>query len=178
MNSRLITVAGRRRNITALICIVLATAFSTAQSQSSISASAVPAPPPLLLGAAWYPEQWPESQWNSDLEMMQKAHMHLVRLGEFAWSRIEPREGEYDLDWMERAINLAGQHGIYVVIGTPSCAPPAWLKEKYPEVLLTKEDGSRTTAGVVQNFNWDNETYRRLVRLVDAQLAKKFGRNP
>ncbi len=81
-------------------------------------------PPALLLGSAWYPEQWPESRWNADLDLMQKAHMHVVRVGEFAWSALEPEEGRYDLDWLERAIDLAGQHGLYTILGTPSCAPP------------------------------------------------------
>ena len=65
--------------------------------------------PTLLLSAAWYPEQWPESRWDADLELMQKAHLHVVRVGEFAWTALEPEEGKYDLDWLERPlISLAG----------------------------------------------------------------------
>ena len=52
-------------------------------------------PPPLLLGSAWYPEQWPESRWEADLTLMQQAHLHVVRVGEFAWSTLEPSEGHY-----------------------------------------------------------------------------------
>src|SRR6266567_1007022 len=55
------------------------------------------APPPLILGTAWYPEQWPESRWDADLALMQEAGIHMVRVGEFAWSRMEPGEGQYDL---------------------------------------------------------------------------------
>src|SRR5271157_5517752 len=91
------------------------------------------APPPLLLGAAWYPEQWPESRWEDDLKLMQAAGIHMVRVGEFAWSRMEPAEGAYDLDWLDRAVALAGKHGILTVLGTPTAAPPAWLTEKYPD---------------------------------------------
>ena len=46
--------------------------------------------PTLLLSAAWYPEQWPESRWEADLELMQKAHLHVVGVGEFAWTALEP----------------------------------------------------------------------------------------
>ena len=81
----------------------------------------------LRLGAAWYPEQWPESQWDHDLQLMQDAHMNVVRVGEFAWSTLEPSEGRYELDWLDRAIALAAKHHIGVVIGTPTDAPPAWL---------------------------------------------------
>src|ERR1035441_428920 len=160
------------------MCLVLASGPSFAQKQPPGNTAPVPPPPPLLLGAAWYPEQWPESRWNADLDLMQKAHMHLIRIGEFSWSKLEPEEGMYDLDWMERAINLAGEHGIYVVIGTPSCGPPQWLKQKYPETKLTTEDGSHPDPDFVRNFNWDSDKYRDLVRKVDEQLAKRFGHNP
>src|SRR5882672_7375353 len=91
--------------------------------------------PPLMLGSAWYPEQWSESQWEQDLTLMQQAGLNVVRIGEFAWSSLEPAEGRYDLDWMERAVNAAGKHGMGVIIGTPTDTPPAWLTTKYPEVL-------------------------------------------
>lgn len=134
-------------------------------------------PPRLLLGAAWYPEQWPESRWESDLELMQKAHIHLVRLGEFAWDRMEPQEGHYDLDWLERAIDLAGKHGIYVVLGTPNKCPPEWMIEKYPEVLATPE-GYHSANIAPGSFNFSSEKYRQFVRAIDEQLARRFGHNP
>ena len=120
-----------------------------------------PAPPPLLLGAAWYPEQWPESRWDEDLALMQQAGIHMVRVGEFAWSRMEPEEGRYDLDWLDRAIAAAAKHNIYTVVGTPTAAPPAWLTQKYPETLRVFEDGRRAEHGNRQQFDWANPKYRR-----------------
>ena len=134
-------------------------------------------PPPLLLGAAWYPEQWPESRWEADLELMQKAHIHLVRVGEFAWDRMEPEEGRYDLGWLERAIDLAGKHGIYVVLGTPNKRPPEWMIQKYPEVLETPE-GYRSPNAAPGSFNFSSEKYRQFIRAIDEQLAMRFGHNP
>src|SRR5512146_28391 len=148
---------------------------------SKIAATAQPTavkPPAILLGTAWYPEQWPESRWEADLALMQKAGVHMVRIGEFAWSRMEPREGEYDLDWMDRSIALAAKHGIYTVIGTPSAAPPAWLTQKYPETLRTKEDGRKDQHGNRQQFNFANAKYRELARAMAEQTAKRFGHNP
>jgi beta-galactosidase len=140
--------------------------------------TAVPTPPPLLLGSAWYPEQWPESRWDADLELMQQAHLHVVRVGEFAWSSEEPSEGHFDLDWLERAINLAGQHGIYTVLGTPTATPPAWLTTKYPETLRIDEDGHRAEHGNRLQYNWSNPKYRELSRIIVARLAARFGHNP
>jgi beta-galactosidase len=134
--------------------------------------------PTILLGTAWYPEQWPESRWEADLTLMQAAGIHMVRVGEFAWSRIEPAEGKYDLEWLERAINAAGKHGIYTVVGTPTAAPPAWLTQNYPETLLIDENGKRAEHGNRQQFNFANAKYREMVRKIAKQMAKRFGHNP
>jgi beta-galactosidase len=178
MDSKMVASVFRRLKSLSSICLVLALALLAAQGQPAANSAGVPAPPPLLLGAAWYPEQWPESRWNADLDLMQKAHMHMVRIGEFAWSSLEPQEGKYDLDWMERAIDLAGRHGIYVVIGTPTCTPPAWLTQKYPETLRTLETGRLAAHGERGQFNWANGKYRELARGIDEQLARRFGHNP
>ena len=137
-----------------------------------------PAPPPLLLGSAWYPEQWPESRWESDLTLMQQAHLHVVRVGEFAWSSLEPSEGKFDLDWLERAINLAGKHGIYTVLGTPTATPPAWLTARYPETLRIDENGHRDEHGNRLQYNWSNPKYREMSRIIATKLAERFGHNP
>jgi beta-galactosidase len=144
----------------------------------SVLSSAQQAPPSLLLGAAWYPEQWPESRWDADLALMQQAGIHMVRVGEFAWARMEPEEGKYDLDWLDRAVNAAGKHGIVTVIGTPTAAPPAWLTQKYPATLRTKEDGTKDQHGNRQQFNWANAKYREMCRKIASQLAQRFGHNP
>ncbi len=90
-----------------VVCLSLATLCLTQTGLAQTSPSKTP--PPLLLGTAWYPEQWPESRWEADLTLMQKAGVHFVRVGEFAWSRMEPEEGHYDLDWLDRAVAARGQ---------------------------------------------------------------------
>ncbi|MGH9638958.1 MAG: beta-galactosidase, partial [Bryobacteraceae bacterium] len=117
---------------------------------------------PILLGTAWYPEQWPESRWESDLSLMEAAHIDVVRVGEFAWSTMEPAEGHYDFGWLDRAIALAAKHHIAVVLGTPTAAPPAWLTQKYPQTLRVSEDGVRAEHGNRQQFSFDDVKYREL----------------
>jgi beta-galactosidase len=128
-----------------------------------------------MLGAAWYPEQWPEERWEADLALMEAAHINFVRIAEFAWSTMEPREGDYQLDWLERALRAAEKHHIAVVLGTPSAAPPAWLTQKYPETLRTKEDGRKDEHGNRQQFDWSNAKYRELAGKVAEKMAEKFG---
>ena len=137
-----------------------------------------PPPPDLYLGAAWYPEQWPESRWDADLALMQQAGVRFVRVTEFAWSAMEPSEGHFELDWVDHAIRAAERHGIQVVLGTPSAAPPAWLTQKYPETLRTKENGRKDEHGNRQQFNWSNAKYRELAGKMAGEMAQRFGHDP
>jgi beta-galactosidase len=143
-----------------------------------LAGGASAAPPALLVGTAWYPEQWPQSRWPQDLELMQAAHLDVVRVGEFAWSTMEPRAGEYDFVWLDRAIAAAARHHIYVVIGTPTAAPPAWLTSKYPDTLRVDEDGTRAEHGNRQQFSFSSPRYRELARQLVTRLAERYGHNP
>lgn len=163
------------RSALALAVVALAsTAAPTAHAQATRYADA----PPLLLGAAWYPEQWPESHWEHDLALMEAAHVHLVRIGEFAWSRMEPREGVYDFGWLDRAIAAAARHHIVVVLGTPTAAPPAWLTEKYPDTLRVNNEGVRDEHGNRQQFSLASTRYLRFARDIAEQMARRYGHNP
>ena len=132
----------------------------------------------LLLGAAWYPEQWPESRWEEDLRLMEAAHITFTRVGEFAWSRMEPSEGKYDFDWLEGAIAAAGKHHIAVVLGTPTATPPAWMTQKYPDVLRVESNGIRETHGNRAQASVSSPRYREFCRQIATQMALRFGHNP
>lgn len=134
--------------------------------------------PGLMLGSAWYPEQWPEAQWDHDLTLMHQAGFNIVRIGEFAWSSLEPSEGHYDLDWMERAINAAAAHHLKVIIGTPTDTPPAWLTTKYPETLRVDKTGRQLHHGDRRQFSYSSPKYRELCRQIVEQLARRFGHHP
>ncbi len=157
----------------AVVFALFAFGSTRSQAQSVTSPSH-----PILLGVAWYPEQWPESRWDADLTLMQKAGVHMVRVGEFAWSRMEPSEGHYDLDWLDRAVAAAAKHDMQTVLGTPGAAPPAWLTKQYPETLRIMEDGRRDQHGNREQFNWANPKYREFVRRIAEQMAMRFGHNP
>jgi beta-galactosidase len=157
--------------------------FAVSLAAASLACGAgaeTPAPslPPLMLGSAWYPEQWPESQWESDLALMQRAGFTMVRIGEFAWSSLESFEGRYTLDWMERAVAAAARHGMVTVIGTPTDTPPAWLTTKYPETLRVGEDGKKLQHGSRRHFSIASAKYRELCAAIVTQLAQRFGHNP
>ncbi|HWC19309.1 MAG TPA: beta-galactosidase [Terriglobales bacterium] len=171
----MLAIPHRRRIILTVSIISAFLLFTPFLVESQTSA---PPPPAILLGTAWYPEQWPESRWDADLTLMQQAGVRMVRVGEFAWSRMEPSEGQYDLEWLDHAITAAAKRGIYTVLGTPTAAPPAWLTQKHPETLRMEEDGRRAEHGNRQQFNFANPKYRELARKIAEQMAKRFGHNP
>ena len=86
-------------------------------------------------GADYYPEHWPEERWATDARLMHEAGFNVVRLAEFAWSRMEPAEGQYDFAWLDRAIDVLAAQGIDVVLGTPTASPPPWLMAQHPDYV-------------------------------------------
>jgi beta-galactosidase len=132
----------------------------------------------LLMGTDWYPEQWPEARWETDLSMMEAAHLKVIRIAEFAWSRMEPSEGKFDFDWLERAIRLAEKHHVSVVLGTPTAAPPAWLTQKYPETLRVEPDGQRATHGNRAQGSVTSLKYLAFCRRIAEEMGKRFGHDP
>jgi beta-galactosidase len=132
----------------------------------------------LWLGSAWYPEQWPEERWEADLALMKAHGANVVRIGEFAWSRMEPREGEYDMGWLIRATRLAARYGIKVVIGTPTDTPPAWLTEKYADTLRIDGQGVRAVHGGRRQFSISSPRYRQFCREIVGRMAEALGREP
>jgi beta-galactosidase len=161
----------------AALSFVMVTDAAWAQGTTAGTAASE-AQPALYLGTAWYPEQWPEERWDTDLALMEKAGIRFCRIAEFAWSRMEPSEGHYDLDWLARAVRAAERHHIAIVLGTPSAAPPAWLTQTYPETLKVSEEGRRDEHGNRQQFNFSNPKYRELARAMAEQMAKRFGHDP
>ena len=91
---------------------------------------------------------------------------------------LEPREGHYDLDWLDRAIELAAKHHIVVVIGTPTAAPPAWLTHKYPDALRVDEDGHAPSTATAQQFSFSSPRYREFCRRLPSSWRSRFGHNP
>ena len=124
----------------------------------------------MYFGVDYYPEQWvfpyggsaenPEAQWVQDAQLMQTAGFNVVRLGEFSWGLCEPEDGKFNFDWLKRVMDILGEHGIQVVLGTPTAAPPIWLAKKHPEILpvdehgLVKHEGTRRAVCLNSDVYW------------------------
>ena len=134
--------------------------------------------PRLTMGVCYYPEHWDESLWLSDLRRMKDAGISVIRIGEFAWSKFEPREGEFTFDFFDRFLDLCQQEGMKVIFGTPTATPPAWLTHKYPEVLNAFMDGTLMRHGLRKHCNYNSPKYRELSARIVGVIARHLGRHP
>ena len=108
------------------------------------------------LGVCYYPEHWPEERWAEDACRMREIGLHIVRIGEFAWSRLEPSDGLYEFDWLRRAIDTLHGAGLEIVLGTPTATPPKWLVDKMPDMLAHGADGLVRKFGSRRHYCFSN----------------------
>ena len=134
--------------------------------------------PALTMGTCYYPEQWDESLWRSDLQRMKQAGVTVIRVAEFAWSKFEENEGEFSFDFFDRFLDLCMEEGMKVIFSTPTATPPAWLTEKYPETLNASKDGTLFRHGGRRHYNYNSPVYQQLCARVTEQLAVHYGQHP
>ncbi|MEM7300007.1 MAG: beta-galactosidase [Pseudomonadota bacterium] len=130
------------------------------------------------LGVCYYPEHWDETRWSDDAAQMAALGLAKVRIGEFAWSRLEPEPGRYEFDWMRRAIDTLAQHGLEVILGTPTATPPIWLIQQIPDMLAVDQDGRTRTFGSRRHYCFSHAGYRQACANIVTALAKAFGDHP
>ncbi len=131
-----------------------------------------------MLGVCYYPEHWPEARWREDARRMRELGLRYVRIGEFAWSRLEPEPGRLDLDWLGRALDTLAAEDLRVVLGTPTATPPKWLVDRYPDVLAVDEAGRVRTFGSRRHYSFSSRRYLEESRRIVTALAERFGRHP
>jgi len=129
----------------------------------------------MTIGVYYYPEAWPEAQWARDMANIKKLGMEFVHMGEFAWYFMEPDEGRYQFDWLEKNVANAAQNGLKVILCTPSATPPIWLARQHPEILMIDANGRRMNHGSREQGDWSSPVYREYVTKIVTELAKKFG---
>ena len=130
------------------------------------------------LGTCYYPEHWPREIWEQDAARMKAAGLAWIRIGEFAWSRLEPSEGAYAFEWLDEAIEILGRAGLRVVLGTPTATPPRWMVDKHPDMLAVDAEGRPRKFGSRRHYCFSHEGYRAECARIVTKLAERYGRNP
>lgn len=142
--------------------------------------SETPLFPCFLHGGDYNPDQWlhyPEIL-EQDIDLMKKAHCNAMSVGIFAWSALEPEEGRYEFGWLDDVIDRLFQNGIYTILATPSGARPAWMSQKYPEVLRVDENRVRHLHGQRHNHCLTSPIYREKVHQINFRLAEQYREHP
>jgi beta-galactosidase len=129
----------------------------------------------MKMGVYYYPEHWPEEQWDRDLKSMADMGFEFTHFGEFAWAFMEPEEGKFDFSWLDKAVSLADKHGLKVIMCTPTPTPPAWMSTNYPEILMTNKSDRIIRHGTRQHASWSSEKYLGFVKRIVEQLALRYG---
>lgn len=132
----------------------------------------------MQLGVCYYPEQWPASMWRDDARRMAELGIRVVRIGEFAWSRMEPEPGRHDWGWLDDAIGILAAAGLQVVLGTPTAAPPRWLVERHPEILPVDADGHAKGFGSRRHYCFSSAVFQEHCRRIVRALGERYGRHP
>jgi beta-galactosidase len=142
----------------------------------------------MYFGVDYYPEHWvfpyggteenPEAQWEQDAELMVKAGINVVRLGDFVWALCEPEDGKFEFGWLKRAMDVLGRHGIEIVLATPTAAPPVWLSKKHPEILPLDEYGLVKHEGTRRAVCFNNDVYWNHSKRVVEAMGKALGKHP
>ena len=129
------------------------------------------------VGTCYYPEHWPEDVWPEDAARMAAAGLTLVRIGEFAWSRIEPAPGDLRWDWLDRAVGVLADAGLGVVLGTPTATPPRWVLTKHPDMLAVDAEGRPRRFGSRRHYCFSHEGYREEAARIVRLMADRYGRD-
>ena len=110
--------------------------------------------PTVLYGAAYYTEYMPYERLDKDVELMQKAGISVVRVGESSWGLWEPEDGRFEYAWMDRVVEKMHAAGIKVILGTPTYSIPAWMYKEHPEILVTRLGGQHLTTACARTPTW------------------------
>ncbi len=132
----------------------------------------------MKFGVCYYPEHWPEARWATDARLMGEAGLEIVRIGEFAWAKMEPEDARYDWDWLDRAITTLADAGLQVVLGTPTATPPAWLTRAHPDILRVDAAGLRRNHGTRRHTCPNSPTYRRYSQRIVAAVSARYSADP
>jgi beta-galactosidase len=129
------------------------------------------------LGVCYYPEHWSENVWADDARRMVDAGLTWIRIGEFAWSRMEPAPDQFEWDWLDRAIDVLGDAGLKIILGTPTATPPRWMLDKHPDMLAVDEQGRPRGFGSRRHYCFSHQGYRAESRRITALMAQRYRLN-
>jgi beta-galactosidase len=132
----------------------------------------------LLTGVSYYPERFSRSDWERDANLIKEAGFDFIRTGEFAWSRFEPSDGVFDFAWMDEAIGVFAEHGLKVILCTPTASPMPWMSAKHPDMVPVTENGQPFYPGERRHYCFNNPHFRFYADRITREMAKHYAGHP
>lgn len=132
----------------------------------------------MRLGVCYYPEHWPEDWWADDARRMVEMGLTRVRIGEFAWSRIEPEPGRFDWGWLDRAVEVLHAAGLAIIMGTPTATPPKWLVDTMPDMVAMDAQGRPRRFGSRRHYCFSHAGYSAEAARIVTAMADRYGEHP
>jgi beta-galactosidase len=130
--------------------------------------------PKIYHGGDYNPEQWPENVWDDDVRLMREANVNIATLPVFGWVSLQPDEETYTFDWLDRIVDKLGEGGISICLATATGSVPAWLDQKYPDVLRVDIEGRKVRHGGRHTFCPNSLNFRRLAGILVTKLAHRY----
>ncbi|MBV9851274.1 MAG: beta-galactosidase [Armatimonadetes bacterium] len=134
--------------------------------------------PAILHGGDYNPEQWPEEIWAEDVRLMREAHVNVATVPVFGWVSLQPDEDTFTFEWLDRVLDKLHAGGIYACLATATASVPAWLDQKYPDVLVVGADGRKRKHGNRHTFCPNSPNFRRLSTGLSRRLAERYRDHP
>ncbi|MCL2879446.1 MAG: beta-galactosidase [Treponema sp.] len=137
--------------------------------------------PHFLHGGDYNPDQWikwKDTIWKEDMRLAKLAGINTLSVGIFSWAALEPEEGKFNFAWLDEILGMMADNNITAVLATPSGARPAWMSQKYPEVLRVNRDRQRILHGGRHNHCLTSPVYREKVTAINTALAHRYKNHP
>ena len=131
-------------------------------------------------GGDYNPDQWldhPEII-DEDFRLFPLAGVNTVSIGIFSWARLEPEDGQYDFSWLDTLINRLASSGLKVILAAPTGSKPAWMSQKYPQILRCNSSRQRDLHGQRHNHCPTSPDYRRKAVELNKRLAERYKDHP
>nr|WGD78839.1 beta-galactosidase [Bacillus subtilis] len=116
--------------------------------------------------------------YENDIDIMREVGVNVVRIGEFAWSVMEPEEGKIDVGFFKEIIARLYESGIETIMCTPTLTPPIWFSHGRPERMHVNEKREIMGHGSRQHACTNNPYFRKKTAIITTAIAKELGRLP
>ena len=132
----------------------------------------------MYLGVDYYPEHWPVEMMDEDMRRMREMGCNIIRIGEFAWQKMEPIEGQFDFSFFDQVIAKAKAHELKVMFGTPTATFPAWLAKTHPSILAQEMNGEVRVFGGRRQYCYNSRVYQQYTEKIVSKLVKHYAKEP